>query len=339
MPDSPPDAIAPDEAPQSAIRVQRWSAASNTLWNDFVATAKNGIFLFDRNYMDYHADRFTDASLLFFENDKLLAVIPASVKGDVITSHGGLTFGGVVTDERMRAGQMLNVFKALLHAFREGGARKLVYKAVPHIYHRMPAEEDLYALFRCGASLARRDISTSIPAGAAAPYTKGRKYSINKGRKARVQTERSLDYVEFMAVEEAILASRHGVRPVHTHAEMQLLAGRFPDNIKLYVARESGSILAGVIIYESDRVAHAQYIATTERGRELCALDVIVDDLLRLEFAAKSWFDFGISTEEQGRILNVGLSENKESYGGRAVMYDSYDIDLQSPAVDAFVRT
>ena len=35
-------------------------------------------------------------------------------------------------------------------------------------------------------------------------------------------------------------------------------------------------------------------------------------------FSAKRWFDFGISTEDDGRILNQGLIEQKEGFGARA---------------------
>jgi hypothetical protein len=310
------------------IRVEPFDAAQTALWNGFVTGAKNGTFLFDRRYMDYHADRFTDASLLFHDEGKLVAVMPASMSGQLVTSHAGLTFGGIVSGAAMSAGGMLEVFDVLLRELRERSVRKLIYKAIPHIYHRIPAEEDLYALFRFGATLVRRDVSTGIRAGAAVRYTERRRRCVSRGRKAALQVERSRDFAAFMAVEEEVLAERHGVRPVHTPEEMELLAGRFPDNIKLYVIREPEGIIAGVIIYESDRVAHVQYIGATERGRELCAQDVLLDHLLRHEFTAKPWFDFGISTEQQGRYLNLGLSENKESWGGRAVVYDHYELDV-----------
>jgi hypothetical protein len=194
----------------------------------------------------------------------------------------------------------------------------------------MPAEEDLYALFRAGATLIRRDVATTIARGAAAPYTKGRKYCVSKGRKSGIAITRSDDFEAFMQVEEQNLLARYGAVPVHTAAELALLAGRFPDNIKLFIATKDGAVLAGTVVYETPRVAHTQYIASSERGRELCALDLVLDHLIRNEYAEKPFFDFGISTEEQGRFLNVGLSENKESYGGRATVYDWYNVDLRN---------
>jgi hypothetical protein len=131
-----------------------------------------------------------------------------------------------------------------------------------------------------------------------------------------------------MRLEQDALRRRHGTDPVHTPEEMELLAERFPENIKLYSARRDGEMLAGVLVYETPVVAHAQYIGGTEDGYELHALDGILDHLIRDVYAAKRWFDFGISTVDGGRVLNEGLSRNKESFGGRPVAYDTYELDL-----------
>jgi Acetyltransferase (GNAT) domain len=311
------------------LRVARYTPDDRRAWDDFVARAKNGVFLFRRDYMEYHADRFTDASLLVYDDDALVALLPGNVRERTYVSHGGLTYGGFVTDARMRTATMLQVFDAVLAHLREREVEELLYKPLPHIYHSMPAEEDLYALFRAGATLIRRDVATTIARGAAAPYTKGRKYCVSKGRKSEIAITRSHDFEAFMQVEEQNLLARYGTAPVHTAAELALLASRFPDNIKLFIATKDGAVLAGTVVYETPRVAHTQYIASSERGRELCALDLVLDHLIRGEYAEKPFFDFGISTEEQGRFLNVGLSENKESYGGRATVYDWYRLDLR----------
>lgn len=311
------------------ISVVRYESGRKAAWDRFVSESKNATFLFHRDYMEYHADRFTDHSLLFFDGDKLVAVMPASQHDDRLVSHGGLTYGGVVSGRAMKTGTMLEVFDALAAYAQQQSLAKLVYKRVPYIYHDLPSEEDLYALFRAGATLFRRDVSTTLARAERIPYTKGRQYQINKSKKAGLTVARSTDYEGFMRVEEEHLTGKFGVKPVHTAAEIALLASRFPDNIHLYTAAREGRIAAGVIVYESRNVAHAQYIAATAEGKELSAVDAIVDHLLRDVYADKPYFDFGISTEEQGRVLNAGLVENKESYGGRAVVYDFYELHFQ----------
>ena len=93
---------------------------------------------------------------------------------------------------------------------------------------------------------------------------------------------------------------------------------------------QAGKMLAGVIIYESRQVAHAQYIGANDDGRSIGAQDVIISYLVDDYYAQKPYFDFGISTEEEGRRLNTGLVENKQSYGARAIVYDFYEISFGS---------
>src|SRR5438477_2063831 len=160
----------------SELNVLKYDPEQKCCWNDFVSNAKNGLFLFQRDYMDYHSDRFEDCSLLFFEDERLRAIMPANRQADALISHGGLTFGGVLSDSRMNVELMLKVFDALKSYLRERGVGKVIYKAVPHIYHRLPSEEDLYCLYRHGAPLVRRDISSTIDMKVRLPFTKGRKW-------------------------------------------------------------------------------------------------------------------------------------------------------------------
>ncbi len=311
------------------LKVSDYNPAQAAEWDEFVGRSKNGLFLFRRGYMDYHADRFADASLMFSDDDgQLVAVLPASASGDVVTSHAGLTFGGVVSDERMKAALMLELFDALEAHLRARGFAKLVYKAVPHIYHLLPSEEDLYALFRKGARLFRRDISSTVDMRARLPFSKGRKYSVKQARKAGLRVAESRDFRRFMRMEEELLAAKYNVRPTHTADEMELLASRFPQEIKLFVSLGGDELMAGVVVYEYGGVAHAQYISATEEGKRTGALDLILDHLINDYYAGARYFDFGISTERGGQYLNEGLIENKQGFGGRAVVHDFYEWDL-----------
>jgi len=308
------------------IRVVQYRAEYKRLWDEFVAQSKNGVFLFRRDYIEYHADRFEDYSLLFFVDEKLVALLPANVKGDSVTSHGGLTFGGVVTDSRMRAGLMLEIFDALREHLNTSGKPRLIYKAIPHIYHSVPAEEDLYALFRHQGRLIRRDLSATISQRERVALTKGRKWSLKQSRAHALAVRRSDDFQTFMAIEAEVLKARYNLCPVHTGDEIAMLADRFPDNIKLFAAFKEATMLAGVVIYESRNVAHAQYIAATDDGKQMAALDCILNFLINEEYADKPYFDFGVSTEQGGCYLNAGLAEHKESFGARAVVYDFYEL-------------
>ena len=309
------------------IRVEPYAPQHKQIWDEMIAQSRNGVFLFFRDYMEYHSDRFQDASVLFFEGTHLLAVLPANRNGDQLVSHGGLTFGGVISRDNLGASATLELFSALREWLGDQGFRTLLYKPVPHIYHRMPAEEDLYALFRSGARLVRRDLSSTLDMAHRSPMHHGRQSQLKRGQKTFVVRE-SNDYTAFMDLVTAGLSTKYHVAPTHTAQEMQLLASRFPQNIRLFAAFRGEQLCSGVLIYENPTVTHAQYIAGDDDAKREGALECVFDELLERRYANIRYFDWGISTEQAGQYLNAGLVQNKESYGARGVVYDWYELDL-----------
>lgn len=298
-------------------------------WDSFITNSKNGNFLFYRKYMDYHADRFCDHSLMFFNNEQLTAILPATENELVIISHGGLTFGGIISDHSVRAETMLEVFDLFLSYYHRLGYTKILYKPIPYIYHLLPADEDLYALFINKAILLSRNISSALSFDSRVRFSKGRKHSVSKAKKAGLGVRVDTDYRTFMAIEEQVLRTYHQTVPVHTAREIEMLAGHFPDHIKLFCSYLRDRMLAGVIVYESKNVAHTQYIGATDEGRTVGASDIIFDFLINEYYVDKKYFDFGTSTENGGHYLNRGLIANKEGYGARAVVYDTYELTIQ----------
>jgi hypothetical protein len=296
-------------------------------WNAFNKRARNGHFLFDRRFMDYHADRFADASLALFEGDEVVGLLPASRHGDEIVSHGGLTFGGLVID-RAGTAQAMAMLDDCARAWAAAGATSLTYKAMPAIYARAPAEEDRYWLFRRGAELVRRDVSAAIDYRARGAVSSRRGRGVRKAQTAGVRYERSSDWASYWALLTSVLEGRHGAAPVHSLAEIELLAGRFPDEIALFTASLDETLLAGVVMFRSAMVAHAQYIAVGEAGREAGALDGLFEHLIQLHAQDWRYFDFGISNTEQGRVLNEGLIRQKEEFGASAVVHDFYRLSI-----------
>jgi hypothetical protein len=311
------------------VNIVRYAVAHRERWNRFVADAKNATFLFDRGYMDYHADRFEDCSLIVFQNDQIIALFPASVHDDKIVSHGGLSYGGVLSGKKMSAVTMLEIFNALAEHYRKSGFSELRYKTIPHIYHRYPAEDDLYALFRAGAKLYRVDVTTAIELTNRRPFSKGKKYNLSKARKAGIEISESDDYPKFMHLLTETLDERHGVAPVHSADEITGLANSFPDNIRLFVAHLAGKMVAGTLVYMTDTVIHTQYMATTLAGRETGALDAVVNHLLSQDYGPTvRYLNFGISNEDEGRYLNAGLCTQKEMFGGSSVVHQFFNLSL-----------
>lgn len=313
------------------IEVIRYNPQQAPAWDAFVDVARNGSFLFRRDYMDYHADRFEDFSLMALgHGGKLLAVLPACRQGEVLSTHAGLTFGGwILADRRCDALDMLELWDAMTALLRSEGFRRIVYKTMPHIYHRRPAEEDRYAIFRAGGQLSRSLVSSVIDLDDPLPFDQG---SRQRARKAAaipgISIGPSDDFRGFWDVLSSLLDTRYGAEPVHSLAEIELLHGRFPENIRLYTAVLDGELLAGVVVYVSPTALHSQYTAASPRGKELSVVPAIYSCIIDDYKGRVRWFDFGTSNEDDGRSVNPGLLRQKCSYGARAVVYDTFTIEL-----------
>lgn len=311
------------------FKIRRYTPDIANEWNQFVAESKNGTFLFDRRYMDYHADRFQDYSLMFYLGNHLLAVLPAHASGDTLYSHNGLTYGGLVMSPRLTVVQTMNLFRELNDYLRAEGFHHVSYKCIPWIYHRLSAEEDLYALYHeCRARIVARDYATNIFFSGDMRWERVRRRGVIRAQKAGVMVERSDDYAAFWKVLTDNLVSKYGVKPVHTLQEITLLHSRFPENIQLYQAVKDGVALGGVVLYVTPQVVHAQYSSATPEGKKLGVIDLLYSRIFS-DNKNCPYFDFGRSTENpDGSGLNEQLVFQKEGFGGRGLCYDIYEYDL-----------
>lgn len=310
------------------MEIQKYRAEHKAVWNDFVEQSKNGTFLFFRDFMEYHADRFTDHSLLFFDKGKLLSVFPANIHNTILYSHQGLTYGGLLLSSYIKTSDVLAIMDSLIYYSKSIGVKEIVYKTVPHIYHKYPSEEDLYALFRSDARLTSRSISSTVFMGNRLDYAQLRKRQVKKAKSINLELSQDENFDEFWAILRKNLNDRYNVDPVHSLQEIFKLKSLFPDNIHLFCAKKDGQPIAGCLVFETHQMAHIQYISANEEGKEIGALDFIFDKLINEVYADKTYFDFGISTEQEGNFLNEGLISQKEGFGARATVYDVYTINL-----------
>lgn len=313
------------------IEIVRYDPSMASRWDEFVRCSSNGTFLHLRGYMDYHTDRFSDCSLLAFDGkSRLVAMLPANLTGTELWSHQGLTYGGWLTPRRHFATQiMLEVWDSAMNWMQLNGVTELIYKVIPHIYHRYPAEDDLYALFRLGASVCSCQVSSAIPLHRPLLFNETSRQLARKAADSEITIAQSNDFAKFMALLTDRLAERYGAVPVHSLDEISMLASRFPENIKLFAATDpSGRMLAGTIVYLTDTAIHTQYIATTPEARHDGVFPSIVAYLVENEGAGRSWLDFGTSCEDSGRRLNAGLNAQKYGLGGRPVAYTAYRLRL-----------
>lgn len=311
------------------FEIKRYTPQDKLMWDQYVSKARNATFLFYRDYIDYHSDRFHDYSLMFFKNGKLHSLLPAHSSDDTFFSHFGLTYGGLIMDINVTIADTCYLFESLNNYLRLKGFRRVKYKVIPWIYHQIPSEEDLYALFwKCRAKLSTRNVGTTIFIQQHLKWRSNRLKQLKIARLNGVMVQRRADVAEFWPVLEQHLWQRYQSKPVHTLAEIQLLQSRFPDNIIQYNAYKDGHIIGGITIYLSYNVVHTQYCSSNTEGMALGAMEIIYDKIMQEDYPDYAYLDLGSSTEQGCSVINEGLISFKEGYGGRAVVYDTYEWTL-----------
>lgn len=317
--------------PNATYSIKRYTPALRNTWDAFIRVSRNGTFLLERGFMDYHADRFTDHSMLFYRDEKLIALLPAEEREGTLTSHGGLTYGGLIFGAEGTAVSTLKCMETLVNYLRtETQIRSLRYSPPPAFYANYPSQEDRYALFRIGGTLTALKLTSVIPLGSPLPMNQLRKRKVKACEKAGLQLMSDTDFAAFWNILEENLKTRHDVRPVHTLQEMQLLHSRFPDNIHLHrMVDSAGQTHGGCVVFETQTTAHIQYIASTPYGRAHGALDGLFNRLIHQRYTHKQWLDFGVSVEQGGAILNEGLVMQKEGFGARAFNYETWEVRIK----------
>jgi Acetyltransferase (GNAT) domain len=315
------------------IQVARYSGENKAQWNRFLEVAKNSTFLFDRNFMDYHKDRFRDHSLIIkANNNNLLGLLPANITADnVLYSHQGLTYGGLIVQKEAKLINFISYFAAMLKFLHENEIKTLIYKEMPAFYNDIPSDEQQYVFFLLNAKLIRRDAASTIRICLELPYQKRRVKSIKKARQLGVKVKADDNFEEFWnKILIPNLYERHGIAPVHTLEEITALHEKFPDNIRQYNAYLNGKIMAGTTMFEMPEVAHSQYFSGNAEGRRNGSVDLLCGHLISNTYQKKTFFDFGISNENNGLTLNKGLLEWKEGFGARTYSQNFYEIKTQN---------
>lgn len=311
-------------------RIERYTSDYFDLWNGFVANAKNGTFLFHRNFMEYHADRFTDYSLLVFQEDKLVALLPANVVGDIVYSHKGLTYGGLVLSDSVTFEKVQQIFSCILKFLDNEGITTLQIKQLPQMYHRHPTFETDYLFYAAKALLARKDLNLAVDYRSSKWISKSKLKHYRRRNELGFVIKKGNDFSEFW--NQALvprLQSKHNASPVHTLKEIELLASRFPENIVQCNIYLNDVLMAGITLFISGSVVKSQYGATTNEGEKVRALDYLFISLLEEYRDTKLYFDMGTVMERDGTI-NTGLLKQKEELACNTFYQDIYDVSTKN---------
>ena len=308
-------------------KIVKYDSNHFSIWNDFVSVSKNATFLFYRDFMEYHQDRFEDYSLLIYRKNKLVALLPANIKESKIYSHQGLSYGGLILPKDIKLDVVLEIFKTLLTYLHTCEIRNLILKQIPSIYNKIFTEEIQYLMFILRAELFRRDVLSVIDLRKCVNFSKSRLEGLKRGQRHKLKIEETNKFNDFWNnILIPNLENKHNSSPVHSLKEITLLKKYFPNNIRQFNVYHNNKIVAGATIFETESVAHCQYISGNNDNNILGSLDFLHAYLIRQVFKNKEYFDFGTSNKNNGKNINRGLQFWKEGFGARTITQDYYNI-------------
>jgi len=300
----------------SKFKVKYYTSKDKNLWNSFIKTSKNATFLFQRDFMEYHSDRFVDSSMMIFKSEKLIAVLPANSEGNKVISHQGLTYGGIVLSKNSKFADALMVFREILAL--------ILFEVSQYCY---PSDEMDYLLGILNSKNIRNDLSSAILLENGLKISSNRMEGVKKGRKAGLSIEENNNFRDFWnTILIPNLSNRHDAKPVHSVEEIEKLAAEFSENIHQFNVILNDEIVAGATIFETQQVAHVQYISANQDKQTLGSLDFLFHYLITERFSHKRYFDFGTSNENQGKNINEGLLYWKECFGARSVAHPFFEV-------------
>ncbi|NNE33423.1 MAG: GNAT family N-acetyltransferase [Winogradskyella sp.] len=277
--------------------------------------------------MEYHSDKFQDFSLMIYKNEKLVGLLPANIVDDIVYSHQGLTYGGLIHSIELKTTDYIECYKSILKYLNQNGVSILMLKDLPSIYLKNSINDPfLFLSFKLKAELIRTDLHAVVNFNNSS-LSNSRKEGVKRGLKHQLRIEESLDFELFWnSILIPNLQAKHGVNPVHSLKEINLLKSRFKNNIRQFNVYHNDKIVAGTTIFETENVAHCQYISGNKDKNELGSLDFLHAHLIQNIFKEKKYFDFGTSNLNNGQNINQGLQFWKEGFGARSIPQGFYNL-------------
>lgn len=311
--------------------VRPYQESDYELWNTFVSAAKNATFLFHRDFMEYHKDRFDDFSLLVFDKVKLVAVLPANRVDNKVYSHQGLTYGGLVYASKLKIEKIETILDLLFDFFKSKRIEHFYLHPIPSFYLGQGNAAIDFFLIKKGAQLYRKEMNMVAHLHQEIPISKSKLKHFRRTELLGLRVVEETNFQPFWKkILEPRLAERYEAKPVHSLAEIQLLHEKFPQNIKQFSVYLEDKIVAGITIFEFENGVKSQYGATSKKGEKYRALDFLFISLLDIfQKKGKHFFDMGIVNDSGEKGFHSGLLQQKEELGCTVWSQDFYKITLK----------
>jgi hypothetical protein len=316
---------------------EKFEINKSEIWDQFIDNdALNATFIHTRRFLHHQPQNiYQDASLLFYKKKKLAACIPAlcikNGEETIWNSHMRATYGGLILSKNVGNEDVLEIFELLENYWKENKINKIIIRNTFRIFQTQWCDEVDYALWKNGFQILSREVEIGIDlknksiAQIEKNYDNGNKYNIKKAYK-EIEVSINSDYITFWKMLEVNLKERHQVKPVHDIDTFQyLLSCCKPEEIKLFSAFKNKQMIAGMVVFLfKNKFMHAQYIASNSNFQNLRPINAVIDFAIKFGIQNQfEYFNLGTPNEQAGKVINLGLTYFKESFGARSCLRET----------------
>ncbi len=316
------------------ISIKKYNHKMKHLWDTFVDESSNGTLFQKQSFLEYHVDRqFKNHSLLFYKNNKLLAVLPAAlIKNNneiIYSSHPGSSFGGFVINKNTSFKYINEIIRSLDLYLLKLKVSSAVLILSPEKYWLKGDESLRYLLqwnnYKTKENYISHYVSFNSSISINSLIKKRKKRYINSLIKENNSTiKESGNFNQFYNL---LINSKekHKTTPTHSLGELQKLKKIFPNEIRLFMSRYNQQVSGGTLLFcIHPRVCLVFYNVIKDKFKttQLASLQLYSAML----FAQKNNYqilDFGVSHKPE--TLNplspkFSLINFKEQFGARGCL-------------------
>jgi hypothetical protein len=316
-----------------SIKIKKYQIKNLNEWDNFLLDTKYHHFFFKRNYIDAN-NKIIDHSLMFYKNEKLIAILPANLSENkkILSSHDGLSFGGLIKSKYCKTFDVLEIFESLIIYAKSELINKINYKLIPFIYSSCLNEEDRFVLNQFKFRMNKFEISSYINLDSKFIFSSRKKRNIKKFKRIadKFLIIRDIRYLKaYWSILENVL-KKHYANPTHSFEEIDYLIQNFNNNIIPFfiLDKKNLEVISGVILFENAQVVHTQYIASNDYGKKIGANDYLISYLID-HYRSKKFFSFGKSSDSNNKYaINQGLLNSKEEFGSENHVLEFYSLSL-----------
>lgn len=315
-----------------------YEAHHKELWDAFVKRSMNGTVFHLQQFLAYHApDKFKLLHIMFYEGDRLVAVLPGGLKenGRVFESPLGASYGGFVTED-INTQTALSIVSAFEAFIEEHGIEEVYLTSAPVIYPPILTQNLDFSLLYKKYFYQRHYISHAIDLQRPNPPFE---YFQATARKHIRRVTREFPSVAIEHVPQAELErglqefypvlldnkAKYNAKPTHTLEELLQLNALLPDLMQLFLVKDEGKTVAGSLLFiANDRVALVFYHMLLYAFDHLKPIYLLMNAVTQWAYENKFAFvDIGVSqdtSDDNPMTPALSLIEFKEKFNSRGVL-------------------